>query len=72
MERESPKFPWRPVLIAVIWIPFNSYWIAYQEVAWYARLTYVSPFPNVIFTVFFADSVQHDFWTFFKNQIDPW
>ncbi|MCE2395530.1 hypothetical protein J4G02_13180, partial [Candidatus Poribacteria bacterium] len=52
MESKSPKFPWRPVLIAIIWIPFNSYWIAYQEVAWYARLTYVSPFPNVIFTIF--------------------
>ena len=50
--KEKLKFPLRPVLIATILIPLNSYWIAYQEVAWYARLTYVVPFPNVIFTIF--------------------
>ncbi|HIE26693.1 TPA: hypothetical protein EYP66_05365 [Candidatus Poribacteria bacterium] len=49
---KNKKFPLRPVLIAIILIPLNSYWIAYQEVAWYARLTYVVPFPNVIFTIF--------------------
>ena len=69
MENKSPKFPWRPVLIAVIWIPFNSYWIAYQEVAWYARLTYVSPFPNVIFTIFLLAAFNAIFGRFSKTEL---
>ena len=69
MESKSPKFPWRPVLIAVIWIPFNSYWIAYQEVAWYARLTYVSPFPNVIFTIFLLAAFKAIFGRFSKTTL---
>jgi len=51
-QQKKPKFLLRPVLIAIVLIPLSSYWIAYQEVAWYARLTYVVPFPNVIFTIF--------------------
>jgi hypothetical protein len=51
LQAEAKKFPLRPVLIAILLILLNSYWIAYQEVAWYARLTYVVPFPNVIFAI---------------------
>jgi hypothetical protein len=68
-ERKKRKSLLRPVLITIVLIPLNSYWIAYQEVAWYARLTYVVPFPNVIFTIFLLMAFNILLSRFSKNAL---
>lgn len=68
-NKKMLKFLLRPVLITIALIPLNSYWIAYQEVAWYARLTYVVPFPNVIFTIFLLTALNVLLSRFSKNAL---
>ena len=54
LDRKKISIPWRGILLALLLIPFNSYWILRQEALWYARATYGVPYYNVVIILLFC------------------
>ena len=53
-EKKQFNISWRSILIGLLLIPFNNYWILHQEALWYARMTYGVPYGNVIIILTFC------------------
>jgi len=50
---QDKKVTWRAVVIGLVLIPPNSYWIAQRSIVWGGSPTYMSIFYNVVFCVTF-------------------
>ena len=63
MIRSPQKIAKRAVLIAIILIVANSYWISYVEMIWHtAHLTIVALPVNVIFALLILTWMNHTMW----------
>ncbi|MGQ9608250.1 MAG: DUF6785 family protein [bacterium] len=56
--RQNGSFRTRAIILGLILIPINCYWIAQLEVVRYTHLTLIVPFPNVIFILLIITSIN--------------
>ncbi|MFC1715345.1 DUF6785 family protein [Candidatus Poribacteria bacterium] len=52
--QKNSRIPWRGIIVALLLIPLNNYWVLRQEALWYARPTYGVPYYNVVIILLFC------------------